>query len=86
MQPATSTPDVETEHRRVTHRRHKFELRTDAERMQVWNSEGTLLGKFFLGTVSANLIFAGDGRLVILAETAIFLANIAAKFNRVSFP
>ena len=53
---------------------------------QVWNSEGTLLGKFFLGTVSANLIFAGDGRLVILAETAIFFANIAAKFNRVSFP
>ena len=54
--------------------------------LQVWNSEGTLLGKFFLGTVSANLIFAGDGRLVILAETAIFFANIAAKFNRVSLP
>ncbi|KAI1792325.1 D-lactonohydrolase-like protein [Ganoderma leucocontextum] len=53
---------------------------------QVWNSEGTLLGKFFLGTVSANLIFAGDGRLVILAETAIYFANIAAKFNHVSFP
>ncbi|KAM5543968.1 hypothetical protein V8D89_002585 [Ganoderma adspersum] len=53
---------------------------------QVWNSEGTLLGKFFLGTVSANMIFAGDSRLVILADTAIFFANIAAKFNRVSFP
>ena len=54
--------------------------------MQVWNPEGTLLGKFFLGTVSTNMIFAGDGRLVILAQTAMFLANIAAKFNRVSFP
>ncbi|TBU23473.1 calcium-dependent phosphotriesterase [Dichomitus squalens] len=53
---------------------------------QVWNSEGTLLGKFFLGTVSANLIFAGDGRLVILAETAVYFANIAAKFNNVSYP
>ena len=53
---------------------------------QVWNSEGTLLGKFFLGTVAPTMAFAGDGRLLILADTAIFLANIAAKFNRVSFP
>ncbi|KAI1792328.1 calcium-dependent phosphotriesterase [Ganoderma leucocontextum] len=52
----------------------------------IWNSEGTLLGKFFLGTTSANLVFAGDGRLVILVETAIFLAEITAKFNKVSFP
>ncbi|KAI1792312.1 D-lactonohydrolase-like protein [Ganoderma leucocontextum] len=54
--------------------------------VQVWNPEGTPIGKFFLGTTSANLVFAGDGRLVILAETAIFLADIAVKFNRVSFP
>ena len=89
MQPATSTPDAGTEHRRVTHHKHELELRADLKCLvhsQVWNSEGTLLGKFFLGTVSANMIFAGDGRLVILADTAIFFANIAAKFNRVSFP
>ncbi|KAI0746266.1 D-lactonohydrolase-like protein [Daedaleopsis nitida] len=54
--------------------------------VQVWNSEGTLLGKFFLETVSANLVFAGNGRLVIMAETAIFFANIAAKANKLSFP
>ncbi|RDB26751.1 Gluconolactonase [Hypsizygus marmoreus] len=47
--------------------------------VQVWNDEGVLLGKFFLGATSANMVFAGDGRLVILAETKIFLANIAAK-------
>ncbi|KAI0754549.1 hypothetical protein C8Q80DRAFT_1216522 [Daedaleopsis nitida] len=54
--------------------------------VQVWNSEVTLLGKFFLKTVSANLVFAGNGRLVIMAETAIFFANIAAKANKLSFP
>ena len=53
---------------------------------QVWNSQGTLLGKFFLGSVSANMIFAGDGRLVILAETKIFLARIAAQEIRLEFP
>ena len=53
---------------------------------QVWNSQGTLLGKFFIGSVSANMIFAGDGRLVILAETKIFLARIAAQEIRLEFP
>ncbi|KAG6884663.1 hypothetical protein C0993_009187 [Termitomyces sp. T159_Od127] len=47
--------------------------------VQVWNNEGTLLGKFFLGSTSANMVFATDGRLVILAETKIFVADIAAK-------
>ncbi|KAH9913684.1 D-lactonohydrolase-like protein [Epithele typhae] len=53
---------------------------------QVWAPDGTLLGKFFLGTLSANLVFAGDGRVVIMAETAIYLAEIAAKAHKVSFP
>ncbi|KAJ2926444.1 hypothetical protein H1R20_g10650, partial [Candolleomyces eurysporus] len=47
--------------------------------VNVWNSQGTLLGKFFINSTSANMAFAGDGRLVILAETKIFLAKIAAK-------
>ena len=46
--------------------------------VQVWSSEGDLIGKFFLGTTSANMIFAGPGRLVILAETAIYLAQVQA--------
>ncbi|KAJ7319071.1 D-lactonohydrolase-like protein [Mycena albidolilacea] len=46
--------------------------------VQVWNDEGTLIGKFFLGTTSANMVFAGKGRLVIMAETKIYLAEIAA--------
>ncbi|KAI0367310.1 D-lactonohydrolase-like protein [Pilatotrama ljubarskyi] len=54
--------------------------------VQVWNAEGTLLGKFFLGTTSANMVFAGDRRLVIMAETAIYFAEIAAKANKLSFP
>ncbi|KNZ75888.1 hypothetical protein J132_00901 [Termitomyces sp. J132] len=45
----------------------------------VWNDEGTLIGKFFLGTTSANMVLTTDGRLVIMAETKIFVAEIAAK-------
>ncbi|EIN05441.1 calcium-dependent phosphotriesterase [Punctularia strigosozonata HHB-11173 SS5] len=48
--------------------------------VQVWDAEGTLLGKFFLNTTSANLVFAGEGTLVILAETAVYLVrNLLAK-------
>lgn len=54
--------------------------------VQVWSPTGTLLGKFFLGTTSANMIFAGDGNLVIMAETKIFVAKIAAKEGKVAFP
>ncbi|KAH9911296.1 D-lactonohydrolase-like protein [Amylocystis lapponica] len=53
--------------------------------VHVWNAEGTLVGKFFLGTGSANLAFAGDGRLIILAETTIYLAQIAADGVDVAF-
>ncbi|KDR79184.1 hypothetical protein GALMADRAFT_137071 [Galerina marginata CBS 339.88] len=53
--------------------------------VQVWSSEGTLLGKFFIGSTSANMVFAGDGRLVIMAETKIFVAKIAAKEGKVAF-
>lgn len=54
--------------------------------VQVWNDAGTLLGKFFLGTTSANMAFAGKGRLVIMAETAVYLAQIAAEgLDLVSF-
>ncbi|PPQ88202.1 hypothetical protein CVT25_005167 [Psilocybe cyanescens] len=54
--------------------------------VQVWSPAGTLLGKFFIETTSANMVFAGDGRLVIMAETKIFVAKIAAKEGKVSFP
>jgi len=52
----------------------------------VWSPSGTLLGKFFIGSVTANMVFAGDGRLVIMGETSIFVAMIAAKATKVSFP
>ncbi|KAF5381757.1 hypothetical protein D9615_005449 [Tricholomella constricta] len=47
--------------------------------VQVWNDEGTLLGKFFSGMTTANMVFTTRGRLVILAETKIFVADIAAQ-------
>ncbi|KAF7356975.1 SGL domain-containing protein [Mycena venus] len=46
---------------------------------EVFNPQGTLLGKVFLGVGSANMIFAGAKRLVIMADTRIFLAEIAAE-------
>jgi gluconolactonase len=44
----------------------------------VFNPNGTLLGKVFLGIGSSNMIFAGAKRLVIMSDTRIFLAEIAA--------
>ncbi|KIP02469.1 hypothetical protein PHLGIDRAFT_130720 [Phlebiopsis gigantea 11061_1 CR5-6] len=54
--------------------------------VQVWDSTGTLLGKFFLNTTSSNMVFAGKGRLVIMAETAIYLAEIKASGFDLFFP
>lgn len=54
--------------------------------VQVWSPQGTLLGKFFIGMTSANMAFAGDGRLVILAETRIYLAKIAARQVSLVYP
>ncbi|EKM77649.1 hypothetical protein AGABI1DRAFT_130338 [Agaricus bisporus var. burnettii JB137-S8] len=48
-----------------------------ADGVQVFAADGTLLGKFFLDISSANMVFAGPGRMVILAETKVFLAKIA---------
>lgn len=47
--------------------------------VHVWNPKGRLVGKFFIGSNTANFAFAGPGRLVILAETKVFLASIAAE-------
>ncbi|KAH9884696.1 D-lactonohydrolase [Xylariomycetidae sp. FL2044] len=44
----------------------------------VWNPSGKLLGKIYLGEVSANFNFAGDGGMVICAETNLYYATIAA--------
>ncbi|KAJ3477049.1 hypothetical protein NLI96_g10729 [Meripilus lineatus] len=46
--------------------------------VHVWNPQGILIGKFFLGANSADMVFAGKGRLVILAGTNVYLAEIAA--------
>lgn len=43
--------------------------------IQVWNPSGVLLGKFFVGASTANFAFAGQGKLVILAETNIYLVK-----------
>lgn len=46
--------------------------------VQVWNPSGKLIGKIFLGKTSANFNFAGDGRMVILAEEDLFYATLGA--------
>ena len=45
--------------------------------VHVFNTAGTLIGKIFLGQTSANFNFAGDGGMVICAETELFYAKIA---------
>ncbi|KAI4598311.1 hypothetical protein KJ359_003195 [Pestalotiopsis sp. 9143b] len=47
--------------------------------VHVWNKAGTLIGKIYLGSTTANFQFAGDGRMVIAAETKLFYATLAAK-------
>ncbi|KAI0165625.1 lactonohydrolase [Xylariaceae sp. FL1272] len=44
--------------------------------VHVWNTSGTLIGKIFIGEVSANFNFAGDGGMVICAETDLFYAKL----------
>ncbi|KAI1848955.1 hypothetical protein JX266_005383 [Neoarthrinium moseri] len=47
--------------------------------LHVWNPSGTLIGKIYTGSTAANFQFAGDGRLVIMGETELFYATLAAK-------
>ena len=44
------------------------------------------MGKFFLGVESANMAFVGKGRLAILAETEVYLAEIFTQGVKVSWP
>lgn len=46
--------------------------------IHVWNPSGKLLGKIYLGEGSANFNFAGNGRMVICAETNLYYAEFAA--------
>ena len=46
--------------------------------MHVWNPSGVLLGKIYLGVGSANFAFAGEGRMVICAETELYYASLNA--------
>ncbi|KAF8631744.1 hypothetical protein AX15_002224 [Amanita polypyramis BW_CC] len=54
--------------------------------VHVWDDRGTLLGKFFTGYLTPNMVFAGDGRLFILSEFKIYVAYIAAKHVAALFP
>ncbi|KAG1834670.1 calcium-dependent phosphotriesterase [Suillus subalutaceus] len=45
--------------------------------IHVWNDEGTLIGKFYINSTTSQLIFTKSG-LVILEETAMYVANIQA--------
>lgn len=47
--------------------------------VHVYNPSGKLLGKIYLGTGAANFQFAGKGRMVILAETKLYYATLAAE-------
>ena len=46
--------------------------------VQVWNSEGTLIGKFFFNSTTAQMIFTHSGLLILDLEW-IYLVNIKAQ-------
>jgi gluconolactonase len=48
------------------------------EGVHVWNAEGALIGKFYVNSTAAQMIFTKSG-LVILDEEVIYLANIQAQ-------
>ncbi len=45
----------------------------------VFNSSGRLIGKIYVGGVSANFQFAGQGRIVILVDTELYFVTLAAE-------
>ncbi|XWW93840.1 hypothetical protein V2A60_001777 [Cordyceps javanica] len=47
--------------------------------IHVWNPSGKLLGKIFTDGTAANFQFVGDGKMIICAETRLYLALFAAK-------
>ncbi|KAK4442664.1 hypothetical protein QBC34DRAFT_363420 [Podospora aff. communis PSN243] len=47
--------------------------------VHVYNPSGKLLGKIYTGRTAANFQFASDGRLVIMGETQLYYATIAAR-------
>jgi gluconolactonase len=44
----------------------------------VYNASGKFIGKIYTGYVAANFKFAGDGRMVITGQTALFYATLGA--------
>lgn len=46
--------------------------------VHVWNPAGQLIGRIYLGTASANFQFAGQGRMVICAETELYYVTLGA--------
>lgn len=44
--------------------------------VQVWNEEGELLGKIYLGRFAANFRFVGGGRMVVAAQTELYFVTL----------
>lgn len=50
----------------------------------VYNSGGKLIGKIYTGTTAANFQFAGQGRMVICAETELYYVTLAAEGAKIT--
>jgi len=53
--------------------------------VQIFNPNGVLLGKIFIGAQTAEMIFVGNGRMIVLGETKLFLVNFAAQQVNLNF-
>ncbi|KAH9476484.1 Lactonohydrolase oryL [Psilocybe cubensis] len=54
--------------------------------VHVYANDGTLIGKFFTGTTVANMVFAGNGRLLLLGGADLYYVKIAANPIKISYP
>ncbi|KAH8896211.1 calcium-dependent phosphotriesterase [Thozetella sp. PMI_491] len=52
--------------------------------VHVWNPSGKFLGKIYIGKTAANFQFAGKGRMVIMGETELYYATLAAEGSYVT--
>lgn len=53
--------------------------------VQIWNPNGVLLGKIFTASTVAEMIFVGDGRMIVLDETKLYLVRFAAQERTLNF-
>lgn len=51
--------------------------------LNIWNSQGVLLGKVLVGGGVANFVIGEKGQLFLMAETKLYLVEVSSDVNLV---